>query len=78
MNVIAEFPCDIRFGLPAGPSKGNVVRKVNKHHIGKETIPMDEKAPQNLVNVHYNLHRMYSTKVMVQVLEDGTLRLKNH
>lgn len=79
MKVIDEFKCVVSFKLPH--EHGAILRKMNKHHTGQETAPLDEEFPptkhgHDLKDVHHRIHTTYSDEVIVQVMEDGRLRLK--
>ncbi len=77
MKVITEFVQSI--DLYGG---SRVLREVNKYHIGKEGIStLEEQWPKgkngiDMQSVHHKLYSTYRIDVIVEVLEDGSLRLK--
>lgn len=77
MKVITEFVQSVNI---YGGSK--VLREVNLYHIGKEGIStLEEEWPKgkngiDMNDVHTRLYRTYRVDVIVEVLEDGSLRLK--
>ncbi len=60
-------PRDLRFADPI----------LNKYHTGRETFPLDEVINcQELLDASYQIKRQHEVEVTVQVMSDGTLRIK--
>lgn len=53
----------------------------NNYHTGKVSFPLDEDVPLSwtgakMQDLHQRLFSSYSAEIVVEVLEDGTLRVK--
>lgn len=75
LKVVATYKMRVPLRLP---SNDRVLRKFNKHHIGREDVPFDEEWPESkygykMQDLHSKVRRTQIVEVNVLVLEDGTL-----
>ena len=57
------------------------VLEFNEHHTGQKLFPLDEEVPlsntgERMQDLHHRLFASHTGEVVVEVLEDGTLRVK--
>ncbi len=57
------------------------VLEFNEYHTGKKLFPLDEEVPpsktgETMQDLHHRLFACHRGEVVVEVLEDGTLRVK--
>lgn len=58
-----------------------LINKFNLYHTGKESFPLDEDIPQtksgeDLVALHNKLFSTTTIGIVLELLEDGSLRVK--
>ena len=80
MDVVTEFQIEVDLKL-SPTEKRTALRALNVYHIGKEEIPITESFPPgkggvDMEKIQSGLHMLQRTKVTVQLLEDGSLVLK--
>ena len=79
MEVVYTYRQEISVPRPANPE---IVRRINKAVIGKRGVPCNKSWPKNTLqgydtlNFHYNLSCTEMHSVIIEVLEDGTKRVK--
>lgn len=74
MKPITEFRTTVDLLLPPNPSP--VRRAVNRYFTGRDTIPPDEEVPPELRKAHERMNMTHRISVVVEVMENGGLRLK--
>lgn len=77
MEVVTEFKQVVHLSM----CDKKPLKAFNMYHIGKESVPLDEEWPVgrnglNMAHAHHKIHSTYMVNVTVQVMEDGSLRLK--
>lgn len=76
MKVIAEFPLNVDVSLSSCPDRKEVLEQINKALTGKKEFALDEEVPEELVRVHRNVHMYHRKTIIVEVFEDGEMRIK--
>ena len=71
MKEIYRYTTDVDIPKPWPEELGVVRRLINKQIIGKELLPLDEKAPQELQDAHWYLNAGCRRTVEVAIFEDG-------
>ncbi len=49
------------------------IQALNKHHTGQETIAIDAKVPESLVNARHLFGAVHTMKVKVKLYSDGSI-----
>lgn len=70
-QVIYTYKDSISIGLSRNHER-NANMALNKFHIGKETIPLDEEVPLFLQNLTADMHRHVLKQVTVTIYSDGS------
>lgn len=74
-EVIAEY--DLAFsGVLAVADEERLMQALNRHHTGAPTTPFDDPIPAELREAHYRLRRGLSGALRMELLPDGTSRVK--
>lgn len=72
MKVVAEYKEVVV--IPNAPRK--IWRKLNISLTGKDIFPFEKDLSEFMKEIHANLSRVNYVQVIVEVLEDGTKRIK--
>ena len=86
MKILHQFETTIRYSLSI-PQMEEALTLLNLHYLGEENCnhmvdgrwvakyPDIEMTVPEFKNAHYNAQSAYNEKILVNLMEDGTLRI---
>lgn len=80
-TVVTTFRMPVSLRVDAAYRDSEAIFEFNNYHTGKTVFPFDEDVPLSktgakMQDLHHHLFSSYSAEIVVEVLEDGTLRVK--
>lgn len=80
-QVVTTFRMPVSLRIDAANGNDEKILDFNKYHTGKTVFPFDEEVPPSktgakMQDLHRCLFSSHIAEIVVEVLEDGTLRVK--